>query len=217
MTLEIEIVDYNELENNLFELVEITKIEKGIHSNVVDLTIEDDETFVLSNGIISHNSANAPLLDASNPKIHGLFPLKGKPENCYAKKLTDVVSQEIMYISRILNLSITKPDYSNMRYDKIVIATDADCLVEGTKVVTESGIKNIEDINPFEKVKTHKGNLKSVSTVTKTKKSNTILIKTALGDIESSLNHKHFVKRDGEIIEVLAHEILKTDKFLKRK
>lgn len=72
------------------------------------------------------DSANAPLLDASNPKIHGLFPLKGKPENCYAKKLTDVVSQEIMYISRILNLSITKPDYDNMRYDKIVFATDAD-------------------------------------------------------------------------------------------
>lgn len=72
------------------------------------------------------DSANAPLLDASNPKIHGLFPLKGKPENCYAKKLTDVVSNEIMYISRILNLSITKPDYDNMRYDKIVFATDAD-------------------------------------------------------------------------------------------
>lgn len=72
------------------------------------------------------DSANAPLLDASNPKVHGLFPLKGKPENCYAKKLTDVVSQEIMYISRILNLSITKPDYDNMRYDKIVFATDAD-------------------------------------------------------------------------------------------
>lgn len=72
------------------------------------------------------DSANAPLLDASNPKIHGLFPLKGKPENCYAKKLTDVVSQEIMHISNILKLSITKPDYKDMRYDKIIFATDAD-------------------------------------------------------------------------------------------
>lgn len=82
----------------------------------------DDCLLFLAEG----DSALSPLLDASNPKIHGLFPLKGKPENCYAKKLTEVVSQEIMYISRILNLSITKPDYNNMRYDKIVFATDAD-------------------------------------------------------------------------------------------
>ena len=72
------------------------------------------------------DSASSPLLDASNPKIHGVFPLKGKPENCFAKKLTDVLSQEIMNVSRILNLSITKPDYTKMRYDKIIVATDAD-------------------------------------------------------------------------------------------
>lgn len=71
-------------------------------------------------------SASKPLLAASNPKIHGVLPLKGKPENCFAKTLSQVVSQEFMNISRILNLSITKPDYSQMRYSKVIIATDAD-------------------------------------------------------------------------------------------
>ncbi len=72
------------------------------------------------------DSAEKPLKGASDPKIHGLFPLKGKPENCYAKSLSDVVSAEFMNISRILNLSITNPKYNDMRYSKIVIACDAD-------------------------------------------------------------------------------------------
>lgn len=76
--------------------------------------------------VLEGDSAAKPLYAAADPKIHGIFALKGKPENCYAKKLTDVVSEEFMNLSRILNLSITKPDYTNMRYSKVVLACDSD-------------------------------------------------------------------------------------------
>lgn len=122
--MKIELIE--NLNTNLIELVDIENIEKSQHINMVDICVEDDETFVLSNGIISHNSAMTPLEASSNPKIHGLFPLRGKPENCFAKSLSDVVSQEFMHISRILNLSITNPKYEDMRYKEIIIATDAD-------------------------------------------------------------------------------------------
>ena len=72
------------------------------------------------------DSASKALKAVSDPKIHGVFPLKGKPENCYEKSLSDVVSVEFMNISRILNLSITDPNYDEMRYKNIAISCDAD-------------------------------------------------------------------------------------------
>lgn len=72
------------------------------------------------------DSASKALKAVADPKVHGVFPLKGKPENCYEKSLTDVVSEEFLNISRIMNLSITNPKYDEMRYKNIVIACDAD-------------------------------------------------------------------------------------------
>lgn len=72
------------------------------------------------------DSALKPLGAASNPKVHGLFPLRGKPENCFAKEVKAVLSQEILYVMSILNLKLGQDEFSDMRYQKVVIATDFD-------------------------------------------------------------------------------------------
>ena len=79
------------------------------------------------------DSASTPLKAASDPKIHGVYPLKGKPKNCLKDTLSEVVSDEFKNIARILNLSITKPNYDDMRYQKVILATDAD--VDGQHIV----------------------------------------------------------------------------------
>lgn len=79
------------------------------------------------------DSASTPLKAASDPKIHGVYPLKGKPKNCLKNTLSEVVSEEFKNIARILNLSITKPNYDDMRYQKVILATDAD--VDGQHII----------------------------------------------------------------------------------
>lgn len=157
------------------------------------------------------DSAGKIFLAASDPKTCGIFPLKGKPENTFSKSLSASVSDEFMNISRIMNLSLTKPDYSNMRYSKIVMCVDADCLVKGTQIVTKDGVKNIEDINPFELVKTHTGEFKKVERVQQSLKCESLSFVTNIGVIETSLNHKHIIIRDNAVTVVKAHEILLSD------
>lgn len=116
------------------EMDELKKIEdhakkarsKGFHDIPKYRTATSKKRDECSLFLCEGDSAMTPLEASSNPKIHGLFPLRGKPENCFAKSLSDVVSQEFMHISRILNLSITNPKYEDMRYKEIIIATDAD-------------------------------------------------------------------------------------------
>lgn len=116
------------------EMEEIKKLEeeakdikrKGFHDipkyNPATSSKREECTLFLTEG----DSAQKPFTVAADPKIHGVFPLRGKPKNCFAEGIRDVISTEILYISTILNLSITDPDYTQMRYGKVVIATDAD-------------------------------------------------------------------------------------------
>ena len=49
---------------NFLELVEIDDLIKtDEYKNMIDITVEDDETFVLENGIVSHNSASSACQD----------------------------------------------------------------------------------------------------------------------------------------------------------
>ena len=105
----------------LIELVDIASIEHIEHVNGVDIAVQDDFTFLLGSGIISHNSAAKSIQGGrgDNPYI-GSFALKGKPSNVRDKDVIKVlgldkdkktkdgkaVQNEIQKILSILGLKI---------------------------------------------------------------------------------------------------------------
>lgn len=76
----------------LIRLVDIESVERVHHINGVDLEVEEDHTFTLSNGLLSHNSAAKSIQGGrgDNPYI-GSFPLKGKILNVRDKDVSRVL------------------------------------------------------------------------------------------------------------------------------
>ena len=154
----------NKSQENFFQIVDIVEIStKKRVINCIDLTIDEDESFVLSNGIVSHNSAMGSILQKRNPTKEGVYALKGKIKN--ARSLSDLAdNKEILELMQILNLDPHAPN-SNCPYQKIVIATDADCLHADTKILTSLGAKNISEIVPGDMVLGHRGKYREVKNV----------------------------------------------------
>lgn len=79
--------------------------------------------------IAEGDSAIAGLRPARNPKLHGLFPLRGKPMNCKGMSLAKALANEEMKnIVAILGLPLDGKVKSieQLNYDKVSIITDAD-------------------------------------------------------------------------------------------
>ncbi len=79
--------------------------------------------------IAEGDSAIAGLRPARNPKLHGLFPLRGKPMNCKGMSLAKAIAnEELKNIVAIIGLpldgKVTSIDQLN--YEKVSIITDAD-------------------------------------------------------------------------------------------
>ncbi len=115
-------------DGSLIEFVDIEAMEFVGPTNMVDISVEDDESFVLRNGLISHNSAISGMASVRDPKIHGGLPLRGKVLNVNGEVPKKVLeSQALVDIITALGLIIgEKADRSKLRYGKIYIATDAD-------------------------------------------------------------------------------------------
>lgn len=118
------------MNNVFFELIDIEDImQSEVIVNTYDLAIEDDESFVLSNGIVSHNSALGGVLSGRNPKLHAAFPLRGKPINVYEMGVADVIqNKEFKNILAItgLQLGVEVKGVNDIRFGKIVFTTDQD-------------------------------------------------------------------------------------------
>ena len=64
------------------------------------------------------------MVQSRDPNTQAVFSLKGKPFNCYGKKIETVYNvEELFYIMKTLDI---EEDIDNLRYAKVVIATDAD-------------------------------------------------------------------------------------------
>lgn len=74
------------------------------------------------------DSAAGPLRGARNPKLHGVYPLRGRPINVSAAPLAKVKENEEFENARtIVGLKYGEPaDIKNLNFGRIIIASDAD-------------------------------------------------------------------------------------------
>lgn len=129
-----QILEWVEAKQRQQELKQLRQMNKASQSTNALKRIEkfdDASTRIRANASIffaEGDSAAKPLVLNRNAKLHGVFPLKGKPLNVRDLAVTKLVNnQEFSNISTILGLQIGDCDnLDNLRYGKIVIAADAD-------------------------------------------------------------------------------------------
>lgn len=118
------------IDGNMVQLVDIYSIEPYGSHNTVDIQVQDDESFCLGSGIISHNSALGIFNDVRDPRIHGALPLRGKILNVTDEKMTPAKLMQSQSIADIMNaiglIPGQKAVRSDLRYGKVMISTDSD-------------------------------------------------------------------------------------------
>ena len=101
-----------------FELIKIDSIEDVGLKNCVDIQVEDDESFTLGNGIISHNSAFSGISKILGNQDWSYFSLKGKPLNVW-----EITHQKFAANKELSELyQIIK----NENFENVVVTSDAD-------------------------------------------------------------------------------------------
>ncbi|MFA6916339.1 MAG: DNA topoisomerase IV subunit B [Parachlamydiales bacterium] len=80
-----------------------------------------DQTMIF---LTEGDSASASIVASRDPMTQAVFSLRGKPLNVFGMKLDQLYKNEEMYnLMSALNI---EEDLSNLRYNKVVLATDAD-------------------------------------------------------------------------------------------
>jgi hypothetical protein len=197
---------------SLLELVEIERVENtSEYKNMVDISVESDESFILSNGIISHNSAAGGVKQSRDSEKEGVYALKGKIKN--TRTLSDLTTnKEILEIMSVLGIepgSEKPPTYKN-----IIIAADEDCIDAEHVIVTSNGNKKIKDISYDDMILTHDGSFQKIEKIIETVKDSFLEIEINGKIFVCSENHILIVFRDSQIKEIEACELRKTDFLL---
>ena len=117
-----------QLNHKLIQLVDIISITPSVHHNMVDITVEDDESFILSSGIISHNSAKSQICEVRDPETMAAYALTGKFNNIRGCTPAQVAKMpKVLDLLKVIGLVPGKKAIrSNLNYGKLIISTDAD-------------------------------------------------------------------------------------------
>ncbi|MAG26504.1 hypothetical protein CMI47_13235 [Candidatus Pacearchaeota archaeon] len=210
------IVDNNIKHEYTYQYIKADSVEfyKDNSEPLWDIEIEDNHSFVLATGggVVVHNS----LKQGRDRHTQAVLPLRGKVLNTEKSTIDKILdNKELVAITTAIGTGFGDSfDISKLRYHKIIIACDADCLEENTQVVTESSIKKIKDVTADDKVLTHDGSYKQIINVTNKSFDEVIEIDVNGTIIACSLEHKWPVLRDGNVTIVKAKNLRKTDFFL---
>ncbi len=127
-----ETIHEMKIDNNLFEILyeleEIINIKSSKEmNNMVDISVEGSQTFFLSNGILSHNSAANSISKLLGRQGNGFYAMFGVPLNAYAATLKEILkSVKMIDLKDILGIEFSKNTQDNLNFDNIVITTDYD-------------------------------------------------------------------------------------------
>ncbi len=82
--------------------------------------LADESTIFITEG----DSATGSMVASRNVHTQAIFSLRGKPQNMFARKRSEIYRNEELY-NMMMALGIEE-DIANLRYNKIVVTTDAD-------------------------------------------------------------------------------------------
>lgn len=80
-----------------------------------------DETMIF---LTEGDSASASVVSSRNPFTQAVFSLRGKPMNVFGMKMDQLYKNEEMF--NVMSALNVEDDISNLRYEKVILATDAD-------------------------------------------------------------------------------------------
>ena len=130
----------------MYELVEIDSVTEEGYRNCVDISVDsDDRTFLLANGIVSHNSALGGLLPSLGRKEKAYYMLKGKPLNAYsASQKKFIENKELSGLYQIIKNGVTfedKPDgdfYSiNIDGQEMIVNENDEITIDNKRVLVK--------------------------------------------------------------------------------
>lgn len=112
---------------NFIELIDIEDIiQTNEYKNTIDISVDEDQSFVLSSGVVSHNSAVSAFRKFRDPMTQAAFPLRGKFLNVAGVPATKILAnKEVQSILNAVGLRMGE-EAKNLRYGKILIYSDAD-------------------------------------------------------------------------------------------
>lgn len=111
----------------MYELVDIEEIEKEGYKNMIDISVEGNQTYILGNGILSHNSAANSISKIIGRQGNGFYAMFGVPPNAYDMDLKEIISSKKMTdLQQILGLQFSKTTQDNINFKNIIITTDFD-------------------------------------------------------------------------------------------
>ncbi|MFA6676260.1 MAG: DNA topoisomerase IV subunit B [Bacteroidales bacterium] len=91
-----------------------------VHYTDIKKDLHEESTLFITEG----DSASGSITKSRNANTQAVFSLRGKPLNSFQKSEKDVYkNEELILLKAALNI---EEDMDNLRYNKIVIATDAD-------------------------------------------------------------------------------------------
>lgn len=114
---------------NFLELVDIESIDLiDEYVNMVDISVDVDQSFLLSNGLISHNSASSAFRKYRDPQVQGAFSLRGKFINAAEINTQKLIqNNEVVNLMGALGLKLgQKVVPGTLRYGRILFYCDAD-------------------------------------------------------------------------------------------
>ncbi len=89
--------------------------------HATDSRPEAEETMIF---LTEGDSASASIVSSRDPLTQAVFSLRGKPLNVHGMKMDQLYKNEEMF--NLMSALDVEEDLANLRYEKVVIATDAD-------------------------------------------------------------------------------------------
>ena len=149
-------------------------------------------------------SAQSSLCSCLGREGNGFYALRGLPINTLDNSIQKIAAnQEFKDVMNLLGLDITKDNINqNMLFERVVIATDADCFAENTLVQTNSGLKKISDLTYDDKIMSSDGQYHNISNIITKKTDDLIIIEINNSYIITTPFQKMLVYRDYKIQEI---------------